>query len=81
MDRITFPPRRAGEVPLANRPARRSATVTNKTTLVFARKEPHDCGYLARALLAMTSHNGCTTQRRLFLPLSASGVLRQGREC
>jgi hypothetical protein len=33
----------------------------------------------ARDLLAMTSHNGCTIQRRLVLPLSASGVLRQGR--
>ena len=27
----------------------------------------------------MTSHNRCTTQRRLILPLSASGGLRQGR--
>ena len=56
-----------------------------KSTLGFARKEPHDCGLLrpagagSRDLLAMTSHNGCTKQRRLILPLSASGVLRQGR--
>ena len=83
--RLNLHPRRAVKVPRSNRPARRSATVTNKTTLGFARKEPHDCGLLrpagagSRDLLAMTSHNGCTKQRRLILPLSASGVLRQGR--
>ena len=76
--RLNFDPRCAGKVPRANRPARRSATVTNKMTLGFARKEQHDCG-LSRDLLAMTSHNRCTTQRRLVLPLSASGGLRQGR--
>ena len=43
------------------------------------------CGLLrpagagSRDLLAMTSHNRCTTQRRLILPRSASGGLRQGR--
>lgn len=76
--RLNFPPRRAGKVPLANRPARRSATVTNKATLALARKEPHDCG-LSRDLLAMTSHNSGEAQGRLISPHSASGGLRRGR--
>jgi hypothetical protein len=76
--RLNFPPRRAGKACRANRPARRSATVTNKATLALARKDQHDCG-LSRDLLAMTSHNSGEAQGRLVSPRSASGGLRRGR--
>ena len=48
------------------------------STLALARKEQHESG-LARALLAMTSHNCGGAQGRLISPRSASGGLRRGR--
>jgi len=43
------------------------------------RSEHRHDGGLAQDLRGMTSDNRCTIQRRLILPHSASGVLRQGR--
>jgi len=76
--RLNLHPRRAVKVPRSNRPARRSATDTNKMTLGFARKTNTTAACHATCL-AMTSHNSGEAQGRLVSPLSASGGLRRGR--
>jgi hypothetical protein len=53
---LNFHLRRARKSPPCKQTRPAVGIVTNKTTLAPARGEQHDCG-LARALLAMTSHN------------------------